>query len=409
MKGFVFQKYKGFLTLFFAVSVSIFLLSCKKKNQNEENPQAQEVAEEKDSEYDFYLPSDDNASWVEALLERIEEERIAEELKKMEESVSDYQLEDEGEPETDAVADAAEAESEAGTSLEPEEELNPVEKFFEEAKEGRALTDIKQEMRFYEFDTEVLSSQQTSEGLVIVHADGGNVIRNFYDQAYNLVKKEEWKIKSAADASKLKTESFVYSEESRKVIQKDITTAAYFETILYNDEKSPVSAKKYNFKDDKKYIVRDRRWSYDSDNQLLTDEQKEYSYADGDYKKEPELFIRRYEYKYPAVAKKAAAESEDSQQEEKSEKEKSEIPPDSKYYENNILKMHNVYTEEKGTWVSTVYFDENLSVKTYYENEIRIRDEYYNRGRLFRTKLYENEAASSENENEQTVIHQGKK
>ena len=100
MKGFVFQKYKGFLTLFFAVSVSIFLLSCKKKNQNEENPQAQEVAEEKDSEYDFYLPSDDNASWVEALLERIEEERIAEELKKMEESVSDYQLEDEGEPET---------------------------------------------------------------------------------------------------------------------------------------------------------------------------------------------------------------------------------------------------------------------------------------------------------------------
>ena len=82
-----------------------------------------------------------------------------------------------------------------------------------------------------------------------------------------------------------------------------------------------------------------------------------------------------------------AAGAGESENTEKSEK--SKIPPDSKYYENNVLKMHNVYTDQKGNWVSTVYFDENLSVKTYYEDYIRVRDEYYNRGRLFRTKVYE--------------------
>ena len=402
MKEFNFQKSKILLIFFSLLCLSFMLLSCRKKNQTEETQTALTETEEKNSEEEFYLPSDDNASWVEALLARIEEERIAEELQKMEDSVSEYQLEEESEPEKEI--------SEVQNETEIAEELNPVEKFFEEAKEGKAVTDIKDEMRFFEFDTEILSSQQTAEGLVIVHADGGNVIRNFYDQTYNLVKKEEWNIKSVTDASKLKTEFFVYSEETRKVVQKEITTPAYFETILYNDEKLPVSAKKYIRKDDKRFISNERYWSYDSENQLLTDEQKEYSYPDKEYEKEAEMFTRRYEYKYPDVVKNSGenenVQSETSDGMEQTKKtEKTEIPPDLKYYENNVLKLQNLYSQEKGSWVSTVFFDENLSVKTYYEKEIRIRDEYYNRGRLFRTKLYENEAAA-EAAGEQTVIRQ---
>ncbi len=414
----VFKKARLVLFLIFAACAGVMLLSCSKKEkgaEGEENQDAQ--VEENTNEYDFYLPSDDDASWVESLLARVEEERIAEELAKMEESVSEYQLDEDDFAEDDEADSDEEGAEENGE----EEEINPIEKFFEEAREGRALTDKKQEMRFYEFDNEILSSQQTEDGLVVVHSNGNNVIRNFYDVQYNLIKKEEWNIKSASDSSILKTEAFVYSEETNKVVQKDITTPSYFESVLYNEEKSPVSAKRYNLKDEERFIVRERFWAYDAENQLIRDEQKEYTYADAEYKTEPEVFIRRYEYKYPEVVKAdgSAGSSEVSEGAGISEaasdtatdsgnsdnSEKSEIPPDSKYYENNVLKMKNVYTDQKGTWVSTVYFDENLSVKTYYEDDVRVRDEYYNRGRLFRTKIYEKQEAAPEDE--QTVIKQG--
>ena len=384
------------------------LFSCTKKERGVNAEEEKEIpVEETKDENNIYIPSDDDASWVEALLEHIEEERIAEELAKMEESVSEYQLEDEDFTETEEnAAESNTVEADAAGNKETEE-LNPIEKFFEEAKEGKAITDKKQEMRFYEFDNEILSSQQTEDGLIVVHSAGTSVIRNFYDVQYNLIKKEEWNIKSASDSSIIKTEAYIYSVETKKVVQKDITTPAYFESVLYDEEKNPVSAKKYNLKDDKKYIAQERYWAYDSENQLIKDEQKEYSYADSEYKTKPEIFIRRYEYKYPEVEKtEASGDAAGAGESENTEKsEKSKIPPDSKYYENNVLKMHNVYTDQKGNWVSTVYFDENLSVKTYYEDYIRVRDEYYNRGRLFRTKVYEKQEADKENE--QTVIKQG--
>ena len=51
--------------------------------------------------------------------------------------------------------------------------------------------------------------------------------------------------------------------------------------------------------------------------------------------------------------------------------------------------MHNKYSSEKGSYVSWIYFDDSLSVKTYYEDDVRVMDEYYNNGSLFRTKVYE--------------------
>lgn len=343
-----------FWLLILGLALSMPFLSCKKKTEVLEESEA-EPAEEV---LDFYSPEADDASWVDSLLVKIEEERIADELAKMEDSLADYQIEEK----TDEKEETAEESSEN-----QQEEINPIEKFFEENRQGRVLNDKNNQMRFFEFDDEIISPQWTDEGLTLVYSNGSNVTRNYYDEKYRLSKKEEWEIRSAADAKKLKTEKFTYSEDSGKVIQKDIITDAELESVFYNNEGSPLTTKKYAIYKDKNHIIMERKWIYDEENRVLKDEQKEYTYKDEKYKKLSSTFTKNYEYSYNAE----------------------EIPPDVKYYENGFLKMQNKYTSEKGNYISWVYFDQNLSVKTYYENDIRSRDEYYNKGQLFRIKEYD--------------------
>jgi hypothetical protein len=374
MAGFFYSKRNNFLLVLSAFFL-LTLFSCRKNDKTPAEVASLSEDDNSDEElYNFYSPAEDDASWVEELLMRLEEERIAQELADMETSFSEYQLEEE----------AGEAGDEAGESLE--------EALESQAGEGRAFTGKNDQMRFFEYKNETLSPQFTDEGLVVIHSADENVMRFFYDSEYRLTKKEEWKIRSASDAKKLKTELFVYSPESRKVINKEIITEAFDELISYNEKSSPLFSKKYAFNDDRKYIVQERKWKYNSENQLLEDLQKEYSYKDSNYNK-PEIFTKRYEYSYPYV--KSAGDANESN---------NIIPPDYKFYENDILKMQNIYSAEKGTYISWVYFDENLSVKTYYEEEVRVRDEYYNQGRLFRTKIYKKNPPEAE---EEKLIHKG--
>jgi hypothetical protein len=361
---------------------SLLLVSCNKKKAEEPLP-SEEVQEEPleqslDDGQNFYSPAEDDASWVESLLARIEEERIAEELARMEESLSEYQLEEESAENTDEELAQAPAEE-----TPPVEEPDPIEKFFEEAQEGRVINGKNNELRFYEFQNETLSPQITEKGYTIIHSSNENVQRYFYDLDYHLVKKEEWIIRSASDSKLTRTEEYVYSEESGKVIKKNISTDKLFESVSYNKDSLPVSLKSYEIKDKERYIVNERSWKYNEKNQLLKDEQIEYKYKNEDYTGGLERFTRRYEYTYYETA----GDKENAEKSEKSEK--SEIPPDLKYYENNELKMQYNYTDKKGTYYSWVYFDENFSVKTYYEDDIKVLEEFYNQRKLVRTKAYD--------------------
>ena len=217
-KRFILKQIK--LNFFFSLiilSSLLIIISCKKTKTELENEQPEEKKEEL---YDFYSPAEDNAAWVEELLIRLEEERIAEEISKMEDSLSEYQLETEESNETEVDTIDQNEEN-------PVEQKNPVEEFFENMQEGKVLSGKNNEMRFYEFDNEILAPQYTAEGLVIVHSADGNVIRQFYDTEYKLIKKEEWKITTVADAKKLRSEDFIYSNETGKVIQKNITAGIY--------------------------------------------------------------------------------------------------------------------------------------------------------------------------------------
>ena len=360
----------------FSFSLILILLSitmsCRKKpaaeNPESQGSQEKEVEEtEEDSEekkfialFDFYSPAFDKGDWVEEVLARVEEERIAEQLAAMEESLDEMN-------EAEEVSDFAEDSEETEPEAEKEAELSDVEKFFQEEKSGSVLHGKNNELKFYEFDNEIFAPQYTDGKLVSIHANGNSVDRLFYDDQYLLIKKESWNIPSVQGAVLEKTENYDYHANSSIISKKSITAQNTFEKIAYSKTSKILTYEKSYLADEKKTSLLQRKFKYDKDDRLISDEMTEYYYKDKEYKELDYTFIKKYTYIYN----------------------EGEIPADFKYYENGQLKMYNKYSTEKGKYVSEIFFDKNFSVKTYYENDVRVKDVFYSGGKITREKLYD--------------------
>lgn len=382
--------WKNLKLLFFILLLNLAVtltFSCKKgqkenliesQKQTEENAEAPEP-EEDYSEYSFYSPATDNASWVEETLARIEEERIAEELRAMEESLSDYEEEgleysEENQPAEEEESEEASEENgqedvaaEAETETEKVQELSEVEKFFLEEKNGLVKTEKNNNLKFFEFDNETFSQQKVDGKLILIHSNRNSVTRNFYNENYLLEKRESWNISSAENASLEKTEWFVYFQGTSLISSKTITEKEFTERVSYNSEGRPVKSERYAVVEDKEKLISKRNFAYNSDGKIILDELTDYFYKDKDYSELDYSFAKKYTYSYNV----------------------DDIPPDFSYFENGILKMQNKYSTTKGTYTSRIYFDDDFSVKTYYENELRVKDTYYSGNKILREKLYE--------------------
>lgn len=346
-----------------------------------ENTEA--LSEEDYSEYEFYSSATDDASWVESLLAQIEEERIAEELRAMEESLQeydeeneadDYYSEDEVEEQSEDSSEGASEETEAPegdesdiNEEEPEESVSEVEKFFQTEKSGTVKLQKNRELKFYEFDNEIFSQQKIDGKPVLIHSEGNSTTRYFYDEKYQLVKKETWNIPSVQNAELKKSESFEYFKDSSVVSAKTIKENGFYEKVNYNADGKLIKSERYAETEKKNYIVSRRKLSYNKDGKVLSDELTDYYYEKDNYEELEYSFVKKYTYAYN----------------------EGEIPPDFQYYENGILKMQNKYSAQKGTYTSRIFFEDGFSVKTYYEDEIRVKDIYYSGNKVLREKVYE--------------------
>lgn len=363
------------------LSSAIFLSKKLKRGESEESKNHNE---ELSFDIDLYNPALDDATWVESVFARIEEERIAEELRVMEESLEEYQIDDASELiKADEEESTMNSESESSEVSEmsdetndsqAEETLSEIENFFSEEKEEVTKTGKNDLLSFYEFDNEIFTSQDSEGNHILVHSKKEKANRFFYDDEYKLIKKEVWNIPSASKAALEKTETYKYFENSKVVSEKEITGPYTVENVKYNNDGKTLSAEKYAVFEDKEHITEKRLFSYDDDGNLLSDELKEYFYKADDYKDLDYSFTKKYLYSYNDEG----------------------IPPDFKYFENGILKMHNKYSTEKGNFTSRIFFDEGLSVKSYYENNIRVRDVYYRNNSIIREKVYEEPEKSEE-------------
>ena len=59
------------------------------------------------------------------------------------------------------------------------------------------------------------------------------------------------------------------------------------------------------------------------------------------------------------------------------------------YYENDKLLIKTVYSSVKGNYTNEVFFDGGLSIKTFYEDNVRKKDIYYENGSEKRIVNYE--------------------
>lgn len=294
--------------------------------------------------YGVYSDNNDNANWVDDLLIKIEEERIADEISEMEDSLEEFELP-------------------------PEEKYEEeIEKALEEDAVSTEYTDNTDSLLFMEFDKELFIPKKINDGLVIIHSVGENVIRSFYDKLYRLTKKEIWTISSVENAKLIQTEESIYSDERIRPEKIIISTENDIKEVEYNASGFITKIESFDLYKDERFITSYMTREYDDDNRILNEETIEVTYKDEKYKKIDYKFTKKHVYKYN--------EGED-------------IPPDSEYFEDGILKMKNKYSTEKGTYTSQIFFEDGFSVKTYYEEELKVRDVFYQNDEVTREKIYE--------------------
>lgn len=333
----------------------------------------------------YYNPYEEKAGWVEESLVRAEEERIALELKAMEESLEEHESEQDDFAEAEittateseeAVTNADGSSEDAAPAEEKSESLNTqniskkaleIEEALEKEFDGKLMTDSKSNLRFLEDKKSILIPMTNEDGYSLIQATDSFVIRRFYNSNYRILKKESWKIDSANVTEPESSEVYTYAEDGITLASKLIDSGKDFTSVKYNEKGLTKSIEKYVIHKKKKYTIQKRECSYNDEDKIVSDEVIDYVYTDENYKKIKYTFSKKYIYEYN----------------------EGDIPPDYKYYENDVLKMHNKYSVEKGNYTSHIYFDDNLSVKAYYEDYIHVRDVYYRSGNIIREKVYE--------------------
>ena len=316
------------------VLISLLFTACSRKNKNETQEVSQNNTETQSTEdlleaADFYVPALDNGDWVEGLLSYLEEERIADEL----ESLS---------------------------------ELEQVMKFSHSYENGQnepveiRLLDSLNKLKILEYGNEIFIPDFSDGKLVFINKCKSRVTRFFYDERYRLIKKEHWDIPDAENAKITLQEDYTYDFENVKPSSKTITTEESKAKTVYNQDGLPVVLEMNNYStQSKRYsLINKTVFEYDSEKRITRQEVTDYSVSN------PVTKTELYFYK----------------DEEQS--------PDYEYYENGTLKIKTVYSS-KNAYNTQIFFDDDFSVITYYEEGKKIKDAYYNGENFVREKLYE--------------------
>lgn len=290
----------------------------------------------------YYDGASDSGAWVDELLIKLEEERIAEELNAMDDTIDD-------------------------TFYIDKNQAEEIEKVFSGEIQANEITDKTEQLKFMEFENEVLIPQITSEGYIIIHSAGNQVIRNFYDKKFRLTTKETWNIASVSSAELNQSEEYFYDEDSFSVSEKKISMKDSEVNLLYTENGMIAEKSTYEIVKDKPYIKSRLKYSYNNEGKVVKENSITYKYNQS-YSKITESFEKEYIYAY---------------------NENEEIPADFEYFENKVLKMKNKYSVDKGYYTSQIFFDGGLSVKTYYEDYIRVKDVYSQNDKVIRVKEYE--------------------
>lgn len=291
----------------------------------------------------LYFSELDSGSWVEDAVLLAEEERIADEINELDNMFTTL-------------------------SFEEENRAEEIEKLLTDVIEEKIYTDKDSRLSLLEYGSEILIPVITDKYKIIIKGDEKEISRYFYDDFYRLVKKELWSIEE--DDIELKdSEEYEFSTEERKPASKIVELNDTRERTQYDGKGNLIKSEKYFVYEGKEYLIYVFDCEYDKDNRIVMEEKQESVY-DETYSKVLESFNKKYVYVY-----------HDDYEED--------IPADFEYYEDDVLKMVNRYSNKNGTYTSQIFFDQILSVQTYYENNKKVKDVYLMNNIVKRVKNYE--------------------
>lgn len=324
----------------------------------------------------WYLPSDDSGKWIDSLLISLEEERIADEILMMDNKDQRFLYEN---------SDLAE--TEGGDEAEKIEE-----KYF--YQDGNTLS-------HFEYGDEIFMMNklpENSDGEVLssVHKDSISLRRYFYDSEFKILKKEIWEL-SGKILNQRETYKYDFDSKnpSQKIIEEftqstqndGVKTELSSKTEIFYAPDSLVEAEnKYqmisfnqtkNSKDSevqKKLALNSQtKWRYDEQRRVIQSVQNVYSYnaVNGN---QSDVFTKKYNYRYNSDP---------------------EIPADTRYYEDDVLKMALTYKTSKADYVQQYFFDDNFSIISYYEKNILVRELYLSGNTVIRARNFNQEDSES--------------
>lgn len=306
---------------------------------------------------EFYSESLDTGDWVDSLIIRIEEERISNEIAKME---------------TDVLSDLENSDVSVIEEI-LDEHSEQIENVFSDSLEQKEIVSKNGNLIFMEFEQEKLITKKTENGYEIIHSQNNSVTRNYYNKNFLLESSQKWEIdpsKIQENQNPVSIENYFYDEKTSAVTKKETITydgeLQNLQIIFYNDRKQISSKEEYQIIDKKRNLIQKNDLKYDKDGNIIQNEKTEYFYNQ-DFSVLTEQFSRKYVYKI----------NED------------DFPPDFEYFENDVLKMRNKYSTQKGNYTSQVFFEDDFSVKTYYIDEKKVKEVYYSDESVLRVKNYD--------------------
>lgn len=218
------------------------------------------------------------------------------------------------------------------------------------------------ELKILEFEKELFIPNDE----VIIEKNEKSVSKSYYDDLYRVIKKEHWSIGKLLDSKIIKTELFEYYDDTLVSKSKTEITEAEKIVSVFNKNGFVEKIEEYSIFENQNYLISETNLSYDEKDRINEKTETKYIY-DEEYKMKPTVNTKRFVYH---------------------NKENEELPADYEYFENDILKIKVVYSETKGNFTQEIFFD-NMSVKSFYEDNLLKKDIYYIDGVEKRVVNYE--------------------
>ena len=251
----------------------------------------------------------------------------------------------------------------------------------------RRIFDSEQNLSLFSFNDEILAIQKRDNKNILVSSDDKKTIRRFFDEKSRVYKKEIWDISGSFKNSYLKNEEHYYYEEEKTVPSTATLLEENFKyKLTYNDTGKVVISEKYEYVPDSKPVEKETETKKSNvldkgDNYIL---RSKTNWKYNDKGKIIEKLFSEYEYKKVNKTKKTLTSTKKDVYEYKIK----DVMPDYYYYENDVLRMKTIYSNED-SYVTTFYFDGGFVVDSVYENATHTKDIFYSNGNIIRQKVYE--------------------